>query len=105
MDLPKPIPSYFAKELVGIGIDQLRDRCEELFKVIMEITYPQSKAIEELTRSQSKSAIWMQQRAGRITASVIGYIFRTSIDDPAIWLLNMVCYPAEKSFKGNDATR
>lgn len=103
--LPKVLTTYFNVDLVGVPLEGLREHCETVFNEVVSITESQSVAIEQLTRGQSKSALWKDFRSGRPSGSNAGPVFRTSIDNPSLWLLNNICYPSESSFTGNDATR
>ena len=105
VSLPKPISSYFNKDLVGLTLEEIQEHCEEIFNSIVSISESQSEAIEQLTRGQSKSVLWKEFRAGRPSGSNAGPVFRTNIQEPSLWLLNNICYPSKSSFTGNDATR
>ena len=47
--------------------------------------------VEEVTRSQSTSTVWHEQRAGRITSSIVSDILRTNITQPAPSKLKKIC--------------
>lgn len=55
--------------------------------------------IERLTRKQNKSKFWYRLRAGRITASVFKRVCRTSISNPSISLIKLICDPQDHIFK------
>ena len=64
----------------------------------------QSDMIEEETKQQSKSVIWYQQRAGRITASNFKASIKTSIENPSKSLVTKICDPVSVKFT-TQATR
>lgn len=47
--------------------------------------------IEEATRTQHFCQTWYEQRAGRITGSVIGSIFKVSLQNPNTNLVKRSC--------------
>ena len=51
-----------------------------------------------MTRSQSKSRIWFQQRAGRITASRFRGILHTDCTKPSVSAIKSICYPVMHQF-------
>ena len=57
--------------------------------------------VEEETREQSKSRVWFDQRAGRVTASVFSEAARAGT--PAS-LIKRICYPRASRFS-TEATR
>ena len=56
-------------------------------------SFNQAAKVKEMTRSQSKSRIWFQQRAGRITASKFREILHTDYTQPSISAIKSICYP------------
>ena len=48
-----------------------------------QLSEAQVKAVEEATRGQSKSKIWHEQRAGRVTASTLKAALATSVANPS----------------------
>ena len=57
--------------------------------------------VEEETREQSKSRVWFEQRAGRVTASVFKEAANTTA---APSLIKRICYPRATQFS-TEATR
>ena len=55
--------------------------------------------MESATREQTKSKLWFQFRAGRITASKMRAVTRTDPSYPAESLIKSVCYPVENRFE------
>ena len=58
----------------------------------------QQNHLEEITRSQVKSKLWMKYRSGRITASRLYQVVHTNSHAPSLSLLCAVCYPATVKF-------
>jgi len=54
--------------------------------------------VEEHTREQSKSRVWFEQRAGRITASKLREALHTSYLQPSVSLIKAICYPEQQKF-------
>ena len=57
--------------------------------------------VEEETREQSKSRVWFDQRAGRVTASVFSEAARAGTSAS---LIKRICYPRASQFS-TEATR
>lgn len=55
--------------------------------------------IEEHTRGQHTSNNWYVQRAGRITASKLKSVCRTSKESPSLSLIKSICYPTKVLFQ------
>lgn len=65
----------------------------ECDKVIKNLKYSESDLcyIEEATRNQATSSNWYQQRAGRITGSIIHSVLHTDETNPAKSLIEKIC--------------
>lgn len=66
----------------------------EALDVSIVITEDQASTLESVTRTQSKSKLWYQYRAGRITASNMKSACATKVDNPSMSFINQVCYPS-----------
>ena len=97
--LPSPLTSLFDKKFENEAFDVVKTYCAQLYSTYT-ITEEQTCAIELHTRSQTKSKLWFQQRAGRVTASKLYSIMRTKLDKPSVSLLKSVCYPESSVFAG-----
>ena len=62
--------------------NKLLRKCDNVFASIY-VTLEQSRIVEEKTRQQSDCREWHGFRTGRITASRIKAICKTSVDKPA----------------------
>ena len=60
---------------------------------LFDLTSTQQKHLEELTRGQLLSKLWMRFRAGRITASRLHQVVHSDPHKPAISLVYAICYP------------
>ncbi len=58
--------------------------------------------VEKVTRAQSQSKTWFDQRAGRITASRMHRVVHTSRSSPSLSLIKTICYPEIFSSKATD---
>ena len=61
--------------------------------VQIELTEEMVRNVEEATRQQSKSRLWYRYRAGRVTASKMRQVCRTSDEMPSQRLIKELCYP------------
>ncbi|KAI4799893.1 hypothetical protein KUCAC02_016432 [Chaenocephalus aceratus] len=55
--------------------------------------------IGSVTKLQSKSLVWYEQRAGRITSSVSHYVLRTSTTKPSQYLIKSICCDRPSNLK------
>lgn len=81
--------SLYSEQLI-----QLTGQYVQLYLTEVECTQ-----IEEVTRAQAKSNEWFNQRAGRITASKLKQVCRTSLSKPSLSLIKQICYPLKFQFK------
>jgi len=93
--LAPPLTSLFKPEHQNLSLAELLALAEE---TTISITESQSQAIELETREQSKSRVWFEQRAGRITASRLKSACHTNITDPSKSLIRQICYPEAHQF-------
>ena len=76
IELPKPLTGLYDSELCKLDFEDLLEKSNRVFEA-MNISSEQTKAIEEATRNQSKSSLWFDMRAWRITASFIKLVTQT----------------------------
>ena len=98
IELPKPLTELYDSELCKLDFEDLLEKSNRVFEV-MNISSKQAKAIEEATRNQSKSSLWFDMRAGRITASKFHQACHTDPASPSISLIKDVCYGSKFSSK------
>lgn len=82
--LPMSLRKLFMKDFVTSDPTALQDHCSEMVSFIKETTAEQIKYLEECTRSQALTPIWHEQRAGRITASVVKDVMRNNLTTSTI---------------------
>uniref|UniRef100_A0A1A8UK67 YqaJ viral recombinase domain-containing protein n=1 Tax=Nothobranchius furzeri TaxID=105023 RepID=A0A1A8UK67_NOTFU len=99
--LPKTVLDYRTSETLHLPPKELAELCQEF--QFEELTPSQVQAVETATRDQSASRIWFRQRAGRITASKMRRVLRTSPQQPSKSLIMAICYPEAYRFT-TDAT-
>ena len=97
-ELPKPLTRLYDSELCKLDFEDLLEKSNRVFEA-MNILIEQAKAIEEATRNQSKSSLWFDMRAGRITASKFHQACHTDPASPSISLIKDVCYGSKFSSK------
>ena len=96
--IPQPLTDHFDKSYLDLSYPDLLNKCEEFYSSY-SITPEQAKTIEEKSREQSKSRLWFQQRAGRVTASKLKSAVHTDIAQPSQSLIKSICYPESYRFK------
>ena len=65
---------------------------------LLDVTDQQCKHLEEITRGQAVSKIWVRYHCGRITASRLYEVIHTDPHKPAISLVTSICYPESEKF-------
>ena len=68
--LPQPLTALYNQKHQEIPFPEILKVCEALYDTVT-ITPEQANIVEQKTRGQSKCKLWYEQRAGRITASVL----------------------------------
>ncbi|KAL3847209.1 hypothetical protein ACJMK2_018131 [Sinanodonta woodiana] len=87
--LPPSFRSFYSANNESIeGVD-LTKMCNSMYeqshKSDAQVAY-----VEEVTRNQSSSLVWHEQRVGRITASIAGDCLRTSLSNPSPSLIKKI---------------
>jgi hypothetical protein len=80
--LPKRLTSIFDKTLVNLPIEEIQAKCQEYLGVY-SITKEQALALEIVTKQQTHCKQWNHGREGRVTASKIYQVTRTSLTAPS----------------------
>lgn len=65
---------------------------------LFDLTDSQRNHLEELTRGQAKSKLWMRFRAGRITLSRLYQVVHSDPHKPSVSLVKAFCYPETVKF-------
>ena len=97
-DYPVILSNLKKESYVDLPKEDLLEVCVDIGNNI-SVTEKQSKNVESITKKQSKSKQWFRFRTGRITASVMKDVCRTSVDKPAQSLIKKICYPLKSQFK------
>ncbi|KAL3888381.1 hypothetical protein ACJMK2_000749 [Sinanodonta woodiana] len=88
--LPPSFRSFYSANNESIeGVD-LTKMCNSMYEQ-SHISDAQVVYVEEVTRNQSSSLVWHEQRVGRITASIAGDCLRTSLSNPSPSLIKKIC--------------
>ena len=80
--IPKPLTDLNDTAAMRMAYPDLLQRCEEVFSSI-SFSFNQAHLVEENTRMQSNCKLWIQQRAGRITASRFRETLHTDFSQPS----------------------
>ena len=99
--LPPDLTALRENEAITLNFKDLMDKCNT---IKLETCHEEIENLEIATREQSKSNLWFQFRAGRITASKMKAVTRTDPSYPAESLIKSVCYPVEYRFE-TEATK
>ena len=90
--LMRPLTDLHDPKAMSLSYPDLLQKCDDIFNSYT-FSFNQAAKVEEMTRSQSKSRIWFQQRAGRITASKFREILHTDYTQPSISAIKSIFYP------------
>jgi hypothetical protein len=89
LDLPPPLTDLFNEQYHAKSPSELRSAVADVFETLT-ITAKEASAVETMTRKQSNSAVWVEQRRGRLTSSIFGEIYKTSLEVPSKSLLKKI---------------
>ena len=92
---PRILSTLYDPSLTTYDLDSLEDYCKN---IVISITPAQQSNVEEATRAQTSSPKWFSYRTGRITASKIFDVCRTSVNKPSVSLIKSICYPEAYKF-------
>lgn len=95
--IPRPLTSLFNPDYLSLSYPDLLVKCEDVYDSY-RVTEEHVKVIEKVTKTQSQSKIWYQQRAGRVTASRLKSALATSVANPSPSLIKSICYPESSKF-------
>lgn len=84
--------TLFDSEHLKLNYLELVEAAEKMIG-LLDVTDQQCKHLEELTRDQAFSKIWMRYHCERITASRLYEVVRTDPHKPAMSLIKSICYP------------
>ena len=87
---PRSLQDLYNPALANTSYPDLLTSSES---VCIELSEVMVHNIEEATRAQSDSRLWYRYRAGRITASKMKQVCRTSLAMPSQCLIKEICYP------------
>ena len=89
---PKPLSSLYQPKFTQFNLDDLLSASRSAFDQL-HLTVDMVEAVEKETRLQSHSKLWYTFRAGRVTASKMKAVCRTSLYKPSKSLILSICYP------------
>ncbi|KAJ4941868.1 hypothetical protein JOQ06_011741, partial [Pogonophryne albipinna] len=93
LDLPTPLTSLYQSSRLVLDLPALLEEGAKVFEEL-NLTPEQCLLVEEKTKKQSRSRVWFEQRAGRVTASSFHEAAKT---ESSSWGLQNE-YPAKKSY-------
>ena len=94
---PQILSDLYCEEKAALQKPQLIAACEDIFESI-ELTSEEAENCGNLTKDQANSKMWFRFRTGRITASRVKRVCRTSINNPSKSLVKDICYPISRAF-------
>ncbi|KAL3865828.1 hypothetical protein ACJMK2_043178 [Sinanodonta woodiana] len=92
--LPPSFRSFYSannESIEGVDLTKMSNSMYEQ----SHISDAQVAYVEEVTRNQSSSLVWHEQRVGRITASIAGDCLRTRLSNPSPYLIKKICVANE----------
>ncbi|KAJ4926107.1 hypothetical protein JOQ06_008290 [Pogonophryne albipinna] len=94
LDLPTPLTSLYQSSRLVLDLPALLEEGAKVFEEL-NLTPERCLLVEEKTRKQSRSRVWFEQRAGRVTASSFHEAAKTESSSS---LIKRVCYPRSSQF-------
>ena len=94
-EFPTCLQDLFDPQLAKATYPSLASSCES---VQIDMSEEMARNVEEATREQSRSKLWYKYRAGRVTASKMKRVCRTSLEKPSHRLIKEICYPEAFKF-------
>ena len=91
-DFSKPLTYFLIGMLLICHIKILWRKCSDIYDNYV-ISCDQVSLAEKNTCQQTKSQIWFQQRAGRMTISKLKSAIATDVMKPSVSLIKSICYP------------
>ena len=88
-DLPPPLTQLYDVKYLAMSKTEFSHVVDDTIKNI-KLTALEIDAIEKMTKRQASSYVWREQRHGRLTSSMFGEIFKTSLQQPSASLLKQV---------------
>ncbi|KAJ8928717.1 hypothetical protein NQ314_018682, partial [Rhamnusium bicolor] len=95
--ISNPYTQLYNEEYINLTYEQLLQLSSEYVNI--HLTEEECEEINKTTKAQSNSKEWFHQRAGRITASKLNDVCRTSLSNPSLSLIKQICYPLKFTFK------
>ncbi|XP_052806677.1 uncharacterized protein LOC128235930 [Mya arenaria] len=95
-DFPLILSELKDPDMIGEPLCTVQSKCKN---IRVSCSKEQSENVEVETRLQSKSKLWNQFRAGRITASNMRSVVFTDPDKPSKSLVKKICYPETQCFQ------
>jgi hypothetical protein len=96
LNLPPLLTDLYNPSNLALGYFELLELSS---KAVINITDEQRQVVEVNTRDQSKSMLWFNVRAGRITASKFKAACHTDPACPSLSLIIGICHPDRIRFK------
>ena len=94
---PQVLTELWDEKNQELAPNDLHDYCSSLFQSL-SVSSTQAEQVESVTRDQAKSKEWFGFRSGRITASRLQAVCRTTPKNPSLSLLKAICYPQATKF-------
>ena len=89
---PRTLTSLYNEDFLHVSYLELMNKCDDVFQH-SQITRQQAENLEKDTRGQSKTKLWFQHRAGRVTASNFKSATHANLAEPPQSLIKSICYP------------
>ena len=104
--VPQSLTMFYKEANRRLSSDEIQNLCSSCGKEMETLLSDQDiKYIEEVTRAQSTRQVWIEQRIGRITSSVVYRFLNTNQSNAAPSLIRDVRYKGQKSISSLPAVR
>lgn len=92
--MPFTLLNLYNENFVRYSLEELQNTNVEII-----VTEEEQNYVKKNTVLQSKNTTWYKVKSGRITASNIKGVCRTSTEKPSISLIKSICYPQKILFQ------
>lgn len=98
---PQVLTELYDETHAADSPSKLKEHAERVFNDL-KVSAEEASNCEMNTRNQSKCKEWYSFRTGRLTASRMKAICKTSLDNPSKSLIKNICYPAKFTSKATE---
>lgn len=101
IQIVNPYENMYKEEYEAFSLEELMQVASN---ISVTMTQEDCDILKESTVSQVNCESWFRQRIGRVTASNLKRVSRTSLNKPSLSLLKTICYPLKYEFQSKATT-